>query len=106
MRDRQQKSTQEKFIYPHGHFTEHLVDAFGKSPWDCDLNHKTSESFDPATRDLYRLHPATIHTRIYTKIEAFEDRLGSSKETDLFTESRGLGSHCSNTAGIHGCSSL
>jgi hypothetical protein len=28
-------------IYLHRHFTEHLVDTFGKSPWECDLNHES-----------------------------------------------------------------
>jgi hypothetical protein len=27
--------------FPHRHFTEHLVSAFGKSPWEYNLNHET-----------------------------------------------------------------
>jgi hypothetical protein len=37
-------------LYPQKHFTEHLMDAFKKPPWKSDLNHKTSESFDPVTQ--------------------------------------------------------
>jgi hypothetical protein len=29
-------------LYPHRYFTEHLMDAFEKSPWESDLNHKFS----------------------------------------------------------------
>jgi hypothetical protein len=25
-------------LYPHRHFTEHLVGAFKKSPWECNSN--------------------------------------------------------------------
>jgi hypothetical protein len=35
----------------HRHFTEHLVGAFEKLPWECDLNHESSESFDPVTQE-------------------------------------------------------
>jgi hypothetical protein len=47
-------------LYPHRHFTEQLVGAFGKSPRESDLNHE-SESFELATQELYRLLPAMIH---------------------------------------------
>jgi hypothetical protein len=29
-------------LYSHRHFTEHLLDVFEKSPWENDLNHKSS----------------------------------------------------------------
>jgi hypothetical protein len=29
-------------LYPHRHFTEHLMDVFGKSPWESNLNHESS----------------------------------------------------------------
>jgi hypothetical protein len=29
-------------LYPHSHFTEHLVGAFGKPPQESDLNHESS----------------------------------------------------------------
>jgi hypothetical protein len=29
-------------LYPHRHFTEHLVGAFGKSPRESDLNQELS----------------------------------------------------------------
>jgi hypothetical protein len=33
-------------LYPHNHFTEHLMGAFGKSSWKSDLNHKSSSLFN------------------------------------------------------------
>jgi hypothetical protein len=36
------KTGSKNSLYPHRHFTEHLVDAFGKSPWKSDLNHESS----------------------------------------------------------------
>jgi hypothetical protein len=29
-------------LYPHRHFTEHLVAVFGKSPRESNLNHESS----------------------------------------------------------------
>jgi hypothetical protein len=48
------KIRSKKSLYPHGHFTEQLVDAFRKPPRESNLNHETSESFYPTTQELYR----------------------------------------------------
>jgi hypothetical protein len=43
-------------LYPHMHFTEHLVGAFGKPPRKSNLNHKTSSLFDPVAQDKTGFH--------------------------------------------------
>jgi hypothetical protein len=48
-------------LYPYRHFTEHLVDAFGKSPWDSDLNHETSSFSIRQRKNNTGASPATIH---------------------------------------------
>jgi hypothetical protein len=48
-------------FYPYRHFTEHLVDAFEKSPWDSDLNHKTSSFSIRQLKNNTGASPATIH---------------------------------------------
>jgi hypothetical protein len=45
------------------HFTEHLVGAFGNSPWER-FEPRILESFDPVTQELYQESPATIHKHI------------------------------------------
>jgi hypothetical protein len=47
-------------LYPYRHFTEHLVDTFGKLP-RVQFGLENLESFDPVTQELYRPLPATIH---------------------------------------------
>jgi hypothetical protein len=41
-------------LYPHSHFTEHLVGAFEKSPRKSNLNHETLSFFYPTTQELYQ----------------------------------------------------
>jgi hypothetical protein len=36
------KNQLKNSLYPHRHFTEHLVGAFRNSPWESDLNHESS----------------------------------------------------------------
>jgi hypothetical protein len=38
------------------------VGVFRKSPWKNNLNHETSESFDPVTQEQYWSSPENIHT--------------------------------------------
>jgi hypothetical protein len=53
-------------LYPHRHFTEHLVDAFGKSPRESDLNHETSSFSIQRLKNYTGASPA----RIFRNIEA------------------------------------
>jgi hypothetical protein len=36
------KTDSKNSLYPHSHFTEHLMGMFEKSPWEYNLNHETS----------------------------------------------------------------
>jgi hypothetical protein len=43
-------------LYPHNHFTEHLVNAFKKSPWENNLNQKFLSLLDRWLKNKYWLH--------------------------------------------------
>jgi hypothetical protein len=65
------KTGSKNNLYPHRHFTEHLMSTLRKSTRESDLNHKNSESFDPMTQKQYQILPAMIHTHeLYRKIKA------------------------------------
>jgi hypothetical protein len=54
-------------LYPHRHFTEHLVGAFRKSPWESDLNHETSSFLIRQLNNYTRASPARIFTTLKQK---------------------------------------
>jgi hypothetical protein len=43
-------------LYSHGHFTEHMVGAFGKPPRECNLNYKTSNFLIRQLKNKTGLH--------------------------------------------------
>jgi hypothetical protein len=48
-------------LYPHKHFTEHLMDLFRKSPWNSDLNYETSNFSIRQLKNYTGASRATIH---------------------------------------------
>jgi hypothetical protein len=48
-------------LYPHRYFTEQLMDAFRKSPWESDLNHETLSFSIRQLKNYTGASPATIH---------------------------------------------
>jgi hypothetical protein len=59
-------------IYPHRHFTKHLVGAFRKSPWESDLNNESSslliqwlknDTGNPPARSFTKLGIPKLTTR-------------------------------------------
>jgi hypothetical protein len=49
-------------LYPHRHFTEQLVGAFRKSPWESDLNQEPSSLLIRRLKNHTGIHLASIHT--------------------------------------------
>jgi hypothetical protein len=50
-------------LYPHKHFTEHLVAHIQKITMEERFEPRTLELFDLVAHELYRLLPARIHTQ-------------------------------------------
>jgi hypothetical protein len=74
-------------LYPHRHFTEYLVDAFGKSPQKIDLNYKTSSFLIRQLKNTHQLPPATVPNQMInstTQIHSFDRRsIMNSEQPEL-----------------------
>jgi hypothetical protein len=62
-------------LYPHNHFTEHLVVTYEKSPWKSDLNHESSSLLFRRLKS-YTASPCNGSHKI-TKIEFCKLKLDS-----------------------------
>jgi hypothetical protein len=54
-------------LSPLRHFTEHLVDVFGKLPRENDLDHKFSKLLIRWLKSTTEIQPATNHTQPETE---------------------------------------
>jgi hypothetical protein len=72
-------------LYPHRHFTEHLVSTFRKSPWESDLNHESSSLLIWWLKNYteYSLQPST-----HKKPKKSKERSKLSPPTILAREDR------------------
>jgi hypothetical protein len=93
-------------LYPHSHFTEHLVDAFEKSPRENNLNHESSslirwlksytgislQQFPLKTKQINKsMHHSSKDNTAVERLNPFMRRWAQTRNKPLAPERRRLG---------------
>jgi hypothetical protein len=79
------KNRSKNSLYPHSHFTEHLLDAYGKSPWEHNLNHEFSSLL---IRRLNNYTEMSSCNNPYTRTRQIDESMHHSSKDNTAEENR------------------